>query len=811
MYRRRNRRLTFLMLVALLVNVGSWTAQTTSTATATTTSSTTILYQNNFESPSIPPGDFCASDFSQTPVNSMYGPGFQQVWTPELMIVNGPKMRYRDPAGIGGRYVLGMLESLQDDKLALTFDSQMRSFINIGIDISAISADKCGVNQLPGVPRFRLSLYDTPSGAFNFNAPGRLLGSIDIAGTAVPQQYVFDWTHHVVPLDASAATNGRVTLMWDVIGGFYAAFDNLVVTASDTAGVVDNDFDGIADDTDLDDDNDGLGDTTETTVGTDPLDADSDNDGVLDGADGAPLDPTSTGSSDVDGDGVADGSDNCPAVSNASQLDTDSDGQGNACDSDDDNDGVLDGDDAFPLNATESVDTDQDGIGNNADTDDDNDGVLDSTDALPLNPAESVDTDQDGIGNNADTDDDGDGVADVADPFPLNPNESLDSDGDGIGNNTDDDDDNDNILDSADAFPLDPNESLDTDRDGTGNNTDDDDDNDNVLDSADAFPLDSNESLDTDGDGTGNNADTDDDDDTLSDADELALGTNPFAADTDDDGLADAQEIAGGTSPLLADSDSDGLTDGQEITSGTDPLSTDTDGDGVSDGDEVALGTSPLLADSDGDGLADGQEITSGTNPLSADSDGDGINDAQDAFPLNGDESLDTDGDGLGNNADTDDDSDNVPDSEDPFPLIRDTTAPSIILAAGSFQLWPPNHQYETITVRSCVLGAADGTDGQLDASDVVITRVSSDELEDAPGGGDGATLQDIVIAADGRSVQLRSERMGSGNGRVYTIDVQVTDRSGNRAVASFQVQVPKSQNGNAAVADTPRYIVSRP
>ena len=35
-------------------------------------------------------------------------------------------------------------------------------------------------------------------------------------------------------------------------------------------------------------------------------------------------------------------------------------------DTDDDNDGVLDEDDAFPLDATESVDTDSDGIGDNA-------------------------------------------------------------------------------------------------------------------------------------------------------------------------------------------------------------------------------------------------------------------------------------------------------------------------------------------------------------------------------------------------------------------------------------------------------------
>ena len=102
------------------------------------------------------------------------------------------------------------------------------------------------------------------------------------------------------------------------------------------------------------------------------------------------------------------------------------------------------------------MDTDGDGIGNNADTDDDGDGVLDGNDAFPLDPKESVDTDTDGIGNNADTDDDGDGVADTADAFPLNKDESVDTDGDGIGNNADTDDDGDGILDAADPDPLAP-------------------------------------------------------------------------------------------------------------------------------------------------------------------------------------------------------------------------------------------------------------------------------------------------------------------------------------------------------------------
>jgi alpha-tubulin suppressor-like RCC1 family protein len=124
---------------------------------------------------------------------------------------------------------------------------------------------------------------------------------------------------------------------------------------------------------------------------------------------------------DSDGDGVGDRLDNCRTTANPGQVNTDNDSQGNACDADDDDDGVLDVNDAFPLDRTESVDTDGDGIGNNADTDDDGDGVRDTADAFPLNPNEQVDTDHDGTGNNADTDDDADGVPDSSDALPLEP------------------------------------------------------------------------------------------------------------------------------------------------------------------------------------------------------------------------------------------------------------------------------------------------------------------------------------------------------------------------------------------------------
>jgi hypothetical protein len=43
--------------------------------------------------------------------------------------------------------------------------------------------------------------------------------------------------------------------------------------------------------------------------------------------------------------------------------------------------------------------------------------------------------------------------------------------------------------------------------------------------------------------------------------------------------------------------------------------------------------------------------------------------------------------------------------------------------------------------------------------------------------------------------VDVRSERAGTGNGRIYTITVQATDASGNAATQAVTVTVPKNQS----------------
>lgn len=136
---------------------------------------------------------------------------------------------------------------------------------------------------------------------------------------------------------------------------------------------------------------------------------------------------------------------------------------------------------------------------------------------------------------------------------------------------------------------------------------------------------------------------------------------------------------------------------------------------------------------------------------------------------------------------------------------VVDTIAPTITTAAGPAVLWPPNHKYHAFLLGDLVSEASDLCDLTVDASDAVLAGVTSDEPEDAGGGGDGNTADDIVIAADCRSVDLRAERQGGSNGRVYALGLAVADASGNVGVASFQVHVPHSKN-SGALDDGPAY-----
>ena len=140
--------------------------------------------------------------------------------------------------------------------------------------------------------------------------------------------------------------------------------------------------------------------------------------------------------------------------------------------------------------------------------------------------------------------------------------------------------------------------------------------------------------------------------------------------------------------------------------------------------------------------------------------------------------------------------------------LAVDSGPPVITTNGQSYTMWPPNHKYQTFNITQFVTGASDSCDPNVDASDVVIASVTSDEPEDNPSGADGNTVDDIVIAANCKSVQLRAERDGNLNGRVYTITFKVSDSQGNVGTATAKVFVPKNNNGTA-VDSGPQYTVN--
>ncbi len=317
-------------------------------------------------------------------------------------------------------------------------------------------------------------------------------------------------------------------------------------------------------------DGDGLSNSREKEMGTDPLNPDSDGDGLTDGEEvykthTDPLRP------DTDNDGLSDGDEVHKYGTDPLRIDSDSDGltdseelnrKTNPIKADTDGDGLLDGDEVNKYSTDPlAIDSDGDGL---------SDG--DEVKRYQTDPTK-VDSDGDGLK-------DGDEVK----LYLTNP-KLADTDGDGLSDGLE-----------LNQYKTDPTK-IDSDGDGLSDG-----------DEVNKYMTDPNK-VDSDGDG-------------LSDADEIKkYSTNPNKVDTDGDGLNDDVEIQKyHTDATKADTDGDGLKDGEEIsTYHTDPNKADTDGDGLSDYDEI-MGKNPLAP-------------LEKTNPLKADTDDDGIADNLDYCP----------------------------------------------------------------------------------------------------------------------------------------------------------------------------------
>ncbi len=520
-----------------------------------------------------------------------------------------------------------------------------------------------------GTYRLQISLIDPNGNAVTvLSQDFAAAAGADVVQTASP-------TYPLASVSGTYTIQAQLFWLDPAHGNFPVEQDIATATFTHTAGVgvsnIQNDSDG-----------DGLLDSQETTLGTDPNDADSDGDGVADGAEvggnvNAPRDTDGDGIidalessvTDTDGDGVTnqyDATNNnpcLPSANNAACLAFDSDGDGltnaqedalgtSRTNADTDGDGFNDGVEVGG-NINAPLDTDGDGVINaleSAGTDTDGDGVVDQNDAANNNPcipnansAACLATDSDGDGltnaqedalgtSRTNVDTDGDGVNDAAE-VGGNVNAPRDTDGDGI-------------IDALESSTVD------SDTDGVPNQADPANGNPCVPNANSAACL----ATDSDGDG-------------LTNAQEDALGTNRNNPDTDGDGFSDGAEVGGNVNaPLdtdgdgvinalesaVTDTDHDGIVD-QNDAANTNPcvpnangaacLAYDSDGDGLTNAREDALGTSRSNPDSDGDGVNDGVEVGGNVN-APVDGDGDGIIDARESSV------TDTDGDGVADQAD---------------------------------------------------------------------------------------------------------------------------------------------------------------
>ena len=142
---------------------------------------------------------------------------------------------------------------------------------------------------------------------------------------------------------------------------------------------------------------------------------------------------------------------------------------------------------------------------------------------------------------------------------------------------------------------------------------------------------------------------------------------------------------------------------------------------------------------------------------------------------------------------------------------VEDTTPPDLSVSVSPEALWPPNHKYHTI---SLTVSTNDACDASLDITATVI----SNESDDANGNGDGKTTGDIKVTMAGGGVllssnavpevafgpvndqlELRSERSGKGEGRVYTIAVTATDGSEQSSSETVSVTVGHDKGKGAA------------
>jgi len=157
--------------------------------------------------------------------------------------------------------------------------------------------------------------------------------------------------------------------------------------------------------------------------------------------------------------------------------------------------------------------------------------------------------------------------------------------------------------------------------------------------------------------------------------------------------------------------------------------------------------------------------------------------------------------------------------------------------------LWPPNHKMVKFTLGACApapgcggggdggdgggsgSGSGSGSDGDIiiertlpsaravaaaaaaDPTASHITSITADEDVEVGKGGDGHTLSGDIAIVDAVSFDLRSERQGGGDGRVYRVNF--VDAAG--VTGSCEFHVPHDQGPTRGAADSGTIVTVTP
>jgi hypothetical protein len=111
--------------------------------------------------------------------------------------------------------------------------------------------------------------------------------------------------------------------------------------------------------------------------------------------------------------------------------------------------------------------------------------------------------------------------------------------------------------------------------------------------------------------------------------------------------------------------------------------------------------------------------------------------------------------------------------------------------------LWPPNHKLRLVTLTGA-------TDPDGDPVSIAITGVTQDE--ELNGRGDGNTTPDAAPGSSPNSVQIRAERSGGGDGRVYRIAFTASDGNGGTCSGVVTVAVPHSKKSTPVDSAPPSF-----